>query len=194
MVKVASLTLVLILVWILLLLVWKVLIFRYKIIPELTIRPPGPPEAQSAIAQTSQLESTAKVEDLELEKSDVAQQLEVTVARAKTKQTQLTGLPEKYNNNDVSLVLWNKLTSLLAGNSSQRFCSHQCLHYFLWVNTGGSPQPLVLFVFCLLWASVISRRQGKQIRNNNRSYWLTGEIFTTEIGQSVVETICRKSF
>ena len=67
-------------------------------IPELTIRPPGPsePEAQTSIAQTGQLEGTAKVEDLELEKSDVAQQLEVTVARAKTKQTQLTGLPEKY--------------------------------------------------------------------------------------------------
>ena len=59
-----------------------------------TIRPPGPPETQSAIAQTGQLEGPAIVEDLELENSDVAQQLEVTVASAKTQQT-LSGLPEK---------------------------------------------------------------------------------------------------
>ena len=66
-------------------------------IPGLIIRPPGPPEAQaqSAIAQTGQLEGPAIVEDLEFENSDVAQQLEVTVARAQTKQAQLSGLPRE---------------------------------------------------------------------------------------------------
>ena len=74
------------------------------------IRPPGPREAQSAIAETGQLEGPAIVEDLELENSDVAQQLEVTVARAQTKQAQLSGLPGKYNNNnEASLVLYYNL-------------------------------------------------------------------------------------
>ena len=76
-------------------------------IPELTVRPPGPSEteAQTSIAQTGQLEGTAVVEKLESESSDVAQQLEAAVARAKTEQTKLSGLPEKYNNNDYACLV-----------------------------------------------------------------------------------------
>ena len=79
-------------------------------IPELTIRPPGPSEteAQTSIAQTGQLEGTAVVEKLESESSDVVQQLEAAVARAKTQQAELSGLPEKYNNdnNGILMLAW----------------------------------------------------------------------------------------
>ena len=75
-------------------------------IPELTIRPPGPSEteSQTSIAQTSQLKGPAVVEKLESESSDVAQQLEAAVARAKTEETKLSGLPEKYNNDLIMLA------------------------------------------------------------------------------------------
>ena len=118
-------------------------------IPELTVRPPGPSEteAQTSIAQTGQLEGTAVVEKLESESSDVAQQLEAAVARAKTEQTKLSGLPEKYNDNYARLVLIiNTYFSSVREFESKYLFSAMSALFSLGKYWGKSPVPASLCV------------------------------------------------
>ena len=89
-----SLTLILILIyifWHISVLIVAVVVTVLKVTRSLSS--PGPPKAETSIAQAGELQGTAVVEELEFEDSDVTQQLEAAVARAKTQETEVSGLP-----------------------------------------------------------------------------------------------------